>query len=152
MFVNNAIASILEARKGGVWFVPGNPETRAIQSAAKKAGYAFFHIDGKKIERKEQLLNAFATALRLPESFGHNWDALEECLTDLEAGDNEGYVIYFDHIDGLLAAHPDQFETLVEMLRDAVQQWKEDGTAMVVLLSGAKQPKGVPKLKEAKED
>jgi RNAse (barnase) inhibitor barstar len=128
--------------------VPGNGELRTVQSAAKKAGYAFFHIDGKKIERKEQLLNAFATALRLPESFGHNWDALEECLTDLEAGDNDGYVIYFDHIDGLLAAHPDQFETLVEMLRDAVQSWKEDGTAMIVLLSGAKPPKGVPKLKE----
>ncbi len=150
--MNNAIASILEAHKGGVWYTPGNVELRTIQSAARKAGYAFFHIEGKKIERKEQLLNHFATALRLPESFGHNWDALEECLTDLEAGDNEGYVIYFDHIDGLLAAHPDQFETLVEILRDAVQSWKEDGTAMLVLLSGAKPPKGVAKLKGAKDD
>jgi RNAse (barnase) inhibitor barstar len=148
--VNNAIASILEARKGGIWYLPVNGELRAIQSAAKKARYAFFHIDGKKIERKEQLLNAFATALRLPDSFGHNWDALEECLRDLEAGDSDGYVIYFEHIDGLLAAHPDQFETLVEILRDAVEAWKEDGTPMVVLLSGAKSPKGVPKLKEAK--
>jgi RNAse (barnase) inhibitor barstar len=150
--VNNAIASILEARKGGVWYAPGNVELRSVQSAAKKAGYAFFHIDGKKIERKEQLLNHFATALRLPESFGHNWDALEECLTDLEAGDGDGYVIYFDHIDGLLAAHPDQLETLVEILRDAVESWKEDGTPMVVLLSGAKPPKGVAKLKEAKAE
>jgi RNAse (barnase) inhibitor barstar len=150
--VSNAIASILEARKGGVWFVPAHVEPRSVQSAAKKAGYAFFHIEGRKIERKEQLLNHFATALRLPESFGHNWDALEECLTDLEAGDADGYVIYFDHIDGLLAAHPDQFETLVEILRDAVQSWKEDGTAMIVLLSGTKPPKGVAKLRETKAD
>jgi hypothetical protein len=62
--------------------------------------------------------------------------------------DDDGYVIYYDHIDPLLNAHPDQFETLVEILRDAVASWKEDGTAMIVLLSGTKAPKGVSKLKE----
>ena len=147
--MNNAIASILETGKGGVWFVPG--EARSVQSAAKKAGFTYFHIDGKSIERKEQFMNAVATALRLPKSFGLNWDALEESLTDLE-GDGDGYLIYFDHIDGLLTAHPDQFETLVEILRDAVESWKEDGTPMVVLLSGAKPPKGVSKLKEAQAE
>jgi RNAse (barnase) inhibitor barstar len=148
--VNNAIATILEAGKGGVWFVPGL-EARTAQSAAKKAGFTYFHIDGKSIERKEQFMNAVATALRLPKSFGLNWDALEECLTELE-GDGDGYLICFDHIDGLLNAHPDQFETLVEILRDAVASWKEDGTPMVVLLSGAKPPKGVSKLKEAQAE
>ena len=93
-----------------------------------------------------------ATALRFPKDFGHNWDALEECLTDLEWVDADGYVILYDHIDGLLAAHPDQFETLVEILRDAVASWKEDGIAMVVLLSGAKAPKGVSKLKATAEE
>lgn len=146
--MNNAIASILESHKAGVWFLPGNGDARAVQSAAKKARYTYVHIDGSKIERKEQLLNALATALRLPKSFGHNWDALEECLNDLE-GDGEGYVIYYDHIDGLLVAHPDQFETLVEILRDAVESWKEDDEALVVLFSGTKAPKGVAKLKEA---
>jgi len=146
--VNSAIASILESHKAGVWFLPGNGDARAVQSAAKKARYTYVHIDGSKIERKEQLLNALATALRLPKTFGHNWDALEECLNDLE-GDGEGYVIYYDHIDGLLGAHPDQFETLVEILRDAGESWKEDDEALVVLFSGTKAPKGVAKLREA---
>ena len=57
--------------------------------------------------------------------------------------------IYYDHVDGLLVAHPDQFETLVELLRDAVESWKEDDEALVVLFSGTKAPKGVAKLKEA---
>ena len=148
--MNNALASILENARGGVWFVPG-VDARAAQSAAKKAGFSYFHIDGKSIERKEQFMNAVATALRLPKSFGLNWDALEESLTELE-GDGDGYLIYYDHIDGLLNAHPDQFETLVEILRDAVESWKEDGTPMVVLLSGAKAPKGVSKLKEAESE
>lgn len=148
-----ALESLLEENRGGVWFVPAL-DARKAQAAAKGAGFAFFHIDGKNIARKEQLLNHVATSLRFPEHFGQNWDALEECLTDLEWVDAEGYVLLYDHIDGLLSAHPDQFETLVEILRDAVASWKEDGTAMVVLLAGAKPPKGVARLKAgaAEED
>lgn len=149
--MNNTISSILEAHKGGVWYVPG-ADARTLQSAAKKADYAFFHIDGKTIERKEQLMNHVATSLRLPKTFGHNWDALEECLIEMDEGEGDGFVILYDHIDGFLTAHPDQFETLVEILRDAVQSWKEDDTPMAVFLAGAKQPKGVPKLKDAQAD
>jgi len=146
-----ALESVVDANKGGVWFVPGALEMRQVQAVAKGAGFACFHIDGKNIQRKEQLLNHVATALHFPKSFGHNWDALEECLTDLEWVDADGYILYYDHIDGLLETHPDQFETLVEILRDAVGSWKEDGSAMIVLLSGAKAPKGVAKLKESAE-
>ena len=74
-----ALANLLESGKGGVWFVPA-ADARGIPAAAKKAGFACFHIDGKSITRKEQFLNHTATALRFPESFGNNWDALEECL------------------------------------------------------------------------
>lgn len=143
-----AIQSLLEDARGGVWFLPRPLEAKSLQAAAKRAGYAFFHLDGKNIERKEQLLNHVATVLQFPNHFGSNWDALEECLTDLEWVDGDGYLIYFDHIDGLLSAHPDQFATFVEIVRDAVESWKDDGEAMVVLLSGAKAPKGVSKLKQ----
>ena len=142
------LESVLEESRGGVWFLPAHKEPRSLQKLAKSQGFAFFHVEGKNIGRKEQLLNHVATALHFPGDFGHNWDALEECLTDMEWVDADGYVIYYDHIDALMAAHPDQFATLVEILRDAVASWKADGTAMVVLLSGSKAPKGVPRLGE----
>ena len=143
-----ALANLLEENRGGLWYLPKPLDLKRVQATAKAAGYPCFHIDGKNIERKEQLLNHVATALRFPKHFGHNWDALEECLTDMDWVDGDGYVIYYDHIDGLLNTHPDQFETFVEIVRDAVASWKEDGEAMVVLLSGSKAPKGVAKLKD----
>jgi RNAse (barnase) inhibitor barstar len=146
-----ALASLLEEPRGGVWFLPEHADPKAVQKLAKAGGLAFFHIEGKNIGGKEQLMTSVATALRLPKHFGKNWDALEECLSELEDG-ADGYVIYYDHIDTLLGAHPDQFETLVEILRDAVASWKEDDTAMVVLLSGSKAPKGVSRLKDGAED
>jgi len=147
-----ALEALLEEGRGGVFFVPGNAPAKAVQQAAKAAGFAAFHVDGKSIARKEQLMNALATALRLPKHFGHNWDALEECLVDMDMPDADGVCLYYDHVDGLLEAHPDQFETLVEICRDAVASWKEDGTPFVVLFSGTKGPKGVSKLKEKTDE
>jgi len=148
----DALENLLEENHGGVWYLPNHADVKAVQACAKRHGFAFFHIEGKNISRKEQLLNHAATALRLPEDFGHNWDALEECLTDMEWVDADGYLIYYDHIDGFLNAHPDQFETLVEILRDAVASWKADGSAMVVLLQGSKGPKGVGKMKSTEAE
>lgn len=142
-----ALASLLEENHGGVWFLPNHADPKALLAAAKKAGFAFFHVEGRNIARKEQFLNHAASALRFPEHFGQNWDALEECLMDLEWVDAGGYVLYYDHIDAFLSAQPEQFETLIEILRDAVKSWKDDGSAMIVLLSGGKAPKGVAKLK-----
>ena len=143
-----ALESLLEGRQGGVWFLPGGAELKGLPALAKREGFAYFHIDGKNITKKDQLLNHAATAFHFPNHFGQNWDALEECLTDLEWIDGEGYLIYYDHIDGFLAAHPDQFETFVEILRDAVASWKEDGEAMIVVLSGTRAPTGVARLKQ----
>lgn len=140
-----ALSTLLESGKGGVYFIPPTP-VKTVQSAAKSAGLRCFHIEGKSIERKEQMLNAVATALQMPPHFGHNWDALEEGLIDID-DDAPGYLIYYDHIDPLLAAHPDQFQTFIEVCRDAVATWKADDTPMVVLCSGTKAPKGLPRLK-----
>jgi RNAse (barnase) inhibitor barstar len=148
----DALDALLEDEKGGVFFLAEQPSPKAVAACAKRAKFACFHIEGKAIARKEQLLNHVATALHFPGHFGDNWDALEECLIDMEWVDAPGYVIYYDHIDGLLAAHPDQFETFVEICRDAVASWKEDGTPMLVLLAGSKAPKGVGKLRAADAD
>ncbi len=147
-----ALESLLESNRGGVWFLQSHENVKAVQSLARRCGYAFFHIEGKNITRKEQLLNHVATALHFPGDFGHNWDALEECLTDMEWVDAEGYLIYFDHIDAMARENPEQFATFLEIVRDAIASWKEDETAMVVLLSGEKAPKGVSKLKAPVED
>jgi RNAse (barnase) inhibitor barstar len=139
------IEGLLTREEGGVWFVPGEIDAKAVEASARRKKLAFFHVDGRNVQRKEQLMTALATALRLPAHFGQNWDALEECLIDLEPVDGPGYLLLYDHIDGLMQSHPDQFETLVEILRDAVASWQEDDTVMTVVLAGAKAPKGVAK-------
>ncbi|NBV45947.1 MAG: hypothetical protein EBR86_10010 [Planctomycetia bacterium] len=42
---------------------------------------------------KEKLLGVLARKLRFPGYFGHNWDALDECLRDLSWLDRRGRVV-----------------------------------------------------------
>jgi RNAse (barnase) inhibitor barstar len=43
----------------------------------------YFFLDGSKIADKESFFKAIALAMDFPDYFGHNWDALRECLNDL---------------------------------------------------------------------
>ncbi len=46
-------------------------------------GIQVFQLDGKEIENKETSLIKTAEVMKFPAYFGLNWDALEECITDL---------------------------------------------------------------------
>jgi hypothetical protein len=61
---------------------PG-PFLFSADPAAYRAEGAFVVRIPAKARGKEKLLSVLAAKLRFPSYFGHNWDALEECLRDL---------------------------------------------------------------------
>lgn len=71
---------------------------------------------------KETLLRNFAAALRFPAWFGHNWDALEDCLGDLSWSDAPGHVLL---IEGARAG--DEFGILLDVLRSSAESWAARG-------------------------
>ena len=76
------------------------------------------------INGKPALLRAIAKALEFPDWFGENWDALEDCLTDLSWCEADGHVLLFEGI-GALAL--DERGTLIEVLASAAQFWAGQG-------------------------
>lgn len=80
-------------------------------------------IRGRRCRRAEELFAEIAEALEFPDYFGHNWDALEECLTDLEWLSGRGYVLLFTDAELILSDEEDEFATFLEVLNDAGEAW-----------------------------
>ena len=49
-----------------------------------------------RVDVRQPAFDAFAKALQFPDWFGHNWDALEDCLTDLSWRQADGYVVLLE--------------------------------------------------------
>lgn len=75
------------------------------------------------------LFDEFARALDFPDYFGHNWDALEECLADFDWLRAKGYILLIHDADAVLPEDEEEYETLLEILSDAGEAWSKGQTA-----------------------
>jgi RNAse (barnase) inhibitor barstar len=88
------------------------------------------------IESAAALLEALDTALDLPDYFGQNWDALDECIQDL-SWIPPGPVVLV-HEDLPLRNDREALVVYLSILRDAIDKWAVDGSrSLVVVFPGA---------------
>ena len=80
-------------------------------------------IDGKDCSNKKALLNTFSSKLKLPDYFGNNWDAFDECLNDLEWLDSNQYVLFFKNFEETLTQDIDELDVFLEIIEEAIKEW-----------------------------
>jgi len=80
-------------------------------------------IKGRHCKTPASLFAEFAGVLEFPDYFGHNWDALEDCLTDLEWLPAKGYILLITDAAHVLSNDEEEYETFLEILRDAGEAW-----------------------------
>ncbi|MEU1879462.1 barstar family protein [Streptosporangium sp. NPDC020072] len=88
-------------------------------------------VDGSGITTSAEAMSAIAEALSFPEYFGHNLDALYDCLTDLEWLPAGEHLLVWTRSSTLREADPPAFESIRSVLSDAVA----DDTASAAFLS-----------------
>ena len=103
---------------------------RAESVVHPPTGFVLKIIKGRHCKTPANLFAEFAQALRFPDYFGHNWDALEECLADLEWLPAKGYILLITDAEGVLPDHEEEYETFLEILRDAGEAWGNGQTGM----------------------
>jgi len=74
---------------------------------------------------KAGVLAAIAEALAFPAWFGRNWDALEDCLTDLGWREGGVQVLLFEDWDGVGAG---ELKALIDVLGAAAAFWAGERT------------------------
>ena len=71
---------------------------------------------------KEVLLKNLAAALEFPDWFGGNWDALEDCLSDLSWRKADGHVLLFEQVKP-----GDDLGVLIDVLQSSAEFWAGRG-------------------------
>ena len=80
---------------------------------------------------EDAVLDALAESLQFPDYFGRNWNALDECLCDLEWLDGHQIVLVHRELPAL-ALEP--LHTYLSVLSDAVAFWQHDGARALTVV------------------
>ena len=92
-------------------------------------------LDLKGIRSKKGLLEALATSLKLPKHFGHNWDALADCLMDGAWAKRAGYTIVVLDAAAGAKRFGDDWNTLTDIFGEACIWWSEKDKPFHVVLA-----------------
>jgi RNAse (barnase) inhibitor barstar len=87
------------------------------------------------VRSKKALMEALATGLKLPKHFGHNWDALADCLMDSDWAKASGYTITISDSIAAKKRFGEDWETLIDLLEEACEWWGERDKAFNVVLT-----------------
>lgn len=129
-------ALLPRAERAGIYHMPFAADL-ALEEAAESLDYPMYRINLSKVTDKDGFLAAVGTTLGFPDWYGHNWDALADCLTDLSWMAADGYVIVLDHADAFASANPTDFATALSIFQDAADTWREDGIPFWTLVGTA---------------
>lgn len=81
-------------------------------------------LPGEELASPDQLFALCQTAFSFPEYYGRNWDALDECLNDLEWLGASGYLIWIDQAERIALAEPD-FTSFINILERTAREWSQ---------------------------
>jgi RNAse (barnase) inhibitor barstar len=132
----SARAAAIAASRSGVYRAPAHLD--ALRKAAGNAALAWIELPLLAVENKKQFLAVCATQLKLPSYFGHNWDALADCVRDFNWWPSKGYVLHIVGHEKFAQAAADDHQTALDVLKEAAEFWKSRDTSFVVFVDGAK--------------
>jgi len=115
------------------------PQRReALLETARAAGLRCARIDLGGCRDKAAFLSRTAAALEFPACFGQNWDALADCLADLEWLPAEGYLLLLEQAADLRDGAPEDYRMATGILADTVETWRALGIPFWVFIADEK--------------
>lgn len=128
--------ALRQTRPPGIYRFVSDASVEFLQREAEREGWQFYFLDGTKIRDKKTYLQAIARALKFPDYFGKNWDALNDCLTDLEWTRGAGYIVLLQSPERFMKTSPEDWDVAMDIFSTAIQFWREQNIPFYVLLRG----------------
>jgi hypothetical protein len=115
--------------------------SRALRAALRNAGWYAATLDRAPVISKETLLHALYQSGEYPGSFGFNWDALADALTDYSWLDHSratpyaGIALIWRNPAVLEQRAPEVYDTFLELLDEAAEKRAAAGVAALRVLA-----------------
>ncbi len=118
-------------------FAPATDLTDDLRRELAAQNVTLFELDAGAVGTKDELMGALAAALMFPSYFGHNWDAVAECLRDLpDRIPGDGYVLFLHDGLGLWRVAPELAGALVETWLSAAEDASHDEIGLHLVFLG----------------
>lgn len=117
---------LLEPSWQCVHFSAEEPDSAELRSL----GVQIRHLDVTMVSSKRELMAELAHVLGLPESFGANWDALDDSLRDLPWLDHGSLVLITEGAAELWREAPELAAGLLSVWLGAAERWAERGVGL----------------------
>ncbi|MFE2171173.1 barstar family protein [Streptomyces sp. NPDC059447] len=101
------LPTLTERRSPWVTFTSAaDPWVAGAEAELRARGGIVLRLDGEELHEERCLYRAFARELGFPGYFGHNWDAIVDCLGDWHGPGHgkQDVAVIIDSADGLLGA------------------------------------------------
>ena len=109
--------------------LPWTGALEPLKSAAAHAHLKYTAVNLSHAKDRTELFAELDRALKLPDHFGRNWDALADVFEDRDWLGKTGRVIVLTGSAGYRQEHPTDWATLEDILAEASEFWKERHTA-----------------------
>ncbi|WP_082563516.1 MULTISPECIES: barstar family protein [unclassified Nocardioides] len=114
----SGLAGILAGHHAtGVFTWHAGFEVDDVRHAVEHAGWQFGHVDGWVATTKAEVLIALGESLAFPDYYGRNFDALADCLADLD----RDVVLLWDGWSTLARADSTAFDITLDVLTERAQ-------------------------------
>jgi len=113
-------------------------------AALAAKGLELLDFDTARVANEGELLAELARGFRFPDYFGGNWDAVNDCLRDLEWLPARGYVLRIPNAEALWQLLPATAGRLIETWLFCAEAWARQGVSfhLAFLWEGDTAPPG----------
>lgn len=141
--MKNSLGTLLESGESGLYLLEGDVEPGHVRLQSMARGYQFIDLDCRPAQDKTALMAQAAAAFALPAHFGHNWDALADCLMDLSWLPGMRWVVLVRGLERLHALSPDNYLVMMDILAQTSEYWSDQEQPFIALLTADCGPEAV---------
>jgi hypothetical protein len=141
--MTSTLPLLLKSGAFGLYRLNADGASAAVSALCRVKHVDLVCISGKRVRTKGRFLAVLAKALKLPQWFGTNWDALADSLTDFAWQQDSTHVFLLTGFAAFAKHAPLDLAAALAVLEDAASFWAERNVRLLILFESSSLPHSI---------